>query len=128
MKVKRANKQETHKRVAHAANLVAEGQAYSAVTTLVADKYNISRRRARQITSNAYLLLKDDVAEGDLNRPEMTAKLLCVLETAMYKAMEKGQYSAVAANAKVLMRLIGLDTQHVTHSVQTKYGRTNTSY
>ena len=31
MKVKRANKQEIHNRVAHAANLVAEGQAYNAV-------------------------------------------------------------------------------------------------
>lgn len=76
MKVKRANKQEIHNRVAYAANLVAEGQSYSAVTTLVADKYNISIRRARQIKSNAYLLLKDDVAKGDLNRPEMTPKLL----------------------------------------------------
>ena len=28
-----------------------------------------------QITSNAYLLLKDDIEEGDLNCPEMTAKI-----------------------------------------------------
>ena len=34
------------------------------------------------MTSNANLLLKDDIQEGDLNRPEMTAKLLCTLETA----------------------------------------------
>ena len=73
---KRATKQETELRVAHAAELVAEGQAYSSITSLVAAKYGISRRRARQITSNAYLLLKDDIEEGDLNRPEMTAKLL----------------------------------------------------
>ena len=53
-------------------------------------------------------MIKDDVEEGDLNRPEMTAKLIAILETAMYEAMKKGQYSAVAANAKVLMRLIGL--------------------
>jgi len=50
---KRASKQETELRVAHAAELVAEGQAYSSITTLVAAKYGISRRRARQITSNA---------------------------------------------------------------------------
>ena len=85
---KRATKQETELRVAHAAELVAEGQAYSSITSLVAAKYGISRRRARQITSNAYLLLKDDIEEGDLNRPEMTAKLVCTLETAMYKAMQ----------------------------------------
>ena len=82
---KRASKKETETRVAHAAELVLEGQGYSAVTSLVAEKYNISRRRARQITSNAYLLLKNDIEEGDLNRPEMTAKLVCTLETAMFR-------------------------------------------
>ena len=106
---KRATKQEPELRVAHAAELVAEGQAYSSITSLVADKYGISRRRARQITSNAYLLLKDDIEEGDLNRPEMTAKLVCTLENAMHISMQENQYSAVATNAKVLMRLLGLD-------------------
>ena len=77
---KRATKQETESRVAYAAELVVEGQAYSSITPLVAAKYNISRRRAREITSNAYFLLKDDLEGGDLNRPEMTAKLVCTLE------------------------------------------------
>ena len=71
---KRANKKETELRIAHAAELVAEWQAYSSITSHVAEKYEISRRRARQITSNAYLLLKDDIEEGDLIRPETTAK------------------------------------------------------
>tara|TARA_B100000212_G_scaffold224038_1_gene170017 strand:- start:388 stop:609 length:222 start_codon:yes stop_codon:yes gene_type:complete len=71
---KRAIKQENELRVAHAAELVAEGQAYSSITSHVAAKYNISRRRAREITSKAYLLLKDDIEEWDLNRPEMRAK------------------------------------------------------
>ena len=126
--MKRASKKETETRGAHAAELVLKGQAYSAVTSLVAEKYNISRRRARQIASNAYLLIKDDVEEGDLNRPEMTAKLIAILESAMYLAMKKGQYSAVAANAKVLMRLIGLDQQHVNHNVGFKHGRSNVYY
>ena len=128
MTSKRATKKETETRVAHAAELVLEGQAYSAVTSLVAEKYDISRRRARQIASNAYLLIKDDVEEGDLNRPEMTAKLIAILESAMYLAMKKGQYTAVAANAKVLMRLIGLDQQHVNHNVGFKHGRSNVYY
>ena len=108
---KRATKQETELRVAHAAELVAEGQAYSSITSLVAAKYGISRRRAKQITSNAYFLLKDDIEEGDLNRPEMTAKLVCTLENAMFRAMQEKQYSAVASNAKVLMKLIGLEAK-----------------
>ena len=126
--LKRATKQETELRVAHAAELVAEGQAYSSITTHIAAKYNISRRRAREITSNAYLLLKDDLEEGDLNRPEMTAKIMCVLENAMFKAMQQKQYSAVAANAKVLMRLVGLDTQEINHNHGFKHGRTKADF
>ena len=45
--------------------------------------------RARQITANIYLLLKDDIEEGNLNHPEMIAKLLCSLETAMHRAMQE---------------------------------------
>jgi len=29
------------------------------------------------------------IEEGDLNRPEMTPKLLCTLETAMHRAMQE---------------------------------------
>ena len=86
---KRLTKQETELRVAHAAELVAEGQSYSSITSLVATKQGISRRRARQITSNAYLLLKDDIKERDLNHPEIRAKLVFTLETAVSRAMQE---------------------------------------
>ena len=56
-------------------------------------------------------MLKDDIEEGNYNRPEMTAKLLCNVETAMYRAMQEKQYSTVASNAKVLMKLIGLEAK-----------------
>tara|TARA_B100001115_G_C15557229_1_gene265437 strand:+ start:190 stop:573 length:384 start_codon:yes stop_codon:yes gene_type:complete len=125
---KRASKKEMEARVSVAAELVAEGKSYSSITSHVAEKYSISRRQARRIASNAYLLLKDDLEEGDLNRPEMTAKIMCVLENAMFKAMQQKQYSAVAANAKVLMRLVGLDTQEINHNHGVKYGRTRVDY
>ena len=41
----------------------------------------------------------------------MKAKLVCTLETSMYRAMQEKQYSAVASNAKVLMKLIGLEAK-----------------
>ena len=41
----------------------------------------------------------------------MTAKLVCNLETAIHRAMQEKQYSAVASNAKVLMKLIGLEAK-----------------
>ena len=46
-------------------------------------------KRARQITSNDYLLLKNDIENGHLNRRQMTAKLIWTLETAMYLAMQE---------------------------------------
>ena len=41
----------------------------------------------------------------------MTAKLVCTLETAMFRAMQEKQYSAVASNAKVLIKFIGLQAK-----------------
>ncbi len=101
---KRASKKEMELRVAEAAELVLQGQAYSLITS------------------------HEDVEEGDLNKPEMTAKILNVLESAMFQAMQKKQFSAVAANAKVLMRLIGLDTQEVNHQHRFKHGRSSAYY
>ena len=49
-------------------------------------------------------------------------------DRAMFEAMKKSQYSAVAANAKVLMRLIGLDQQQVNHNIGFKHGRSTAYY
>ena len=51
------------------------------------------------------------IKKGGLNRTEMTSKLVCTLETAMHRAMQEKQYSAVASNAKVLIKLVGLDAK-----------------
>ena len=59
-----ATKQESELRFAHFAELVAEGQAYSSITSLVAAKYGISRRGARQITSNAIFYKKMILKKG----------------------------------------------------------------
>jgi len=50
---KRANKKEQEIRVNHAANVAAEGQSFISITSHVAEKYSISRRQARRITSAA---------------------------------------------------------------------------
>ena len=41
----------------------------------------------------------------------MTAKLVCTLQTAIFRAMQEKQYSAVTSNAKVLIKLIGLEAK-----------------
>ena len=38
----------------------------------------------------------------------MTSKLVFTLENSMHRAMQEKKYSAVASNAKVLMKFIGL--------------------
>ena len=43
--------------------------------------------------------------------PAMRKKLICTLETGMHWAMKEKYYSAVASNAKVLMKLVGLATK-----------------
>ena len=74
---------------------------------------NITFQDAEQEKSQTSptLLLKDDIEKGDLNRPEMTAKLVYTLENAMHRTMQEKQYSAVAINAKVLMKLVGLEAK-----------------
>ena len=41
----------------------------------------------------------------------MIAKIICTLETAMHRAMQEKLYSAIANNAKVLMKLIGIEAK-----------------
>lgn len=41
----------------------------------------------------------------------MTAKLIYTLEYAIHLAMKEKKYSAVTTNAKVLMKLIGLEVK-----------------
>ena len=106
---KRASKFEKDTRIREAADLVIEGQAFSLITSYMSEKYTISRRQARRLTVEAYKVISTDIEESDLDRREMTSKLVCLLENAMHLAMKEKQYSAVATNAKVLMRLLGLD-------------------
>ena len=106
---KRASKFEKDARVREAADLVIEGQAFSLITSYMSEKYTISRRHARRITVDAYKVISSDIEESDLDRKEMISKLVCLLENTMYLALREKQYSAVATNAKVLMRLLGID-------------------
>ena len=41
----------------------------------------------------------------------MISKLVCTIDTAMFRAMQEKQYSAVVSNAKVLLKLVGLEAK-----------------
>ena len=92
-----------------AADMVIEGQASNLIASFMSQKYTISRRQARSMSVNAYKVISFDIEESDLDKKEMISKLVCLLENAMHLAMKEKQCSAVATNARVLMRLIGLD-------------------
>ena len=51
----------------------------------------------------------------------MAAKLVCTLETVMYRAIQEKQYSAVASNAKVLMKLVVLKAKKISTDLYLKY-------
>ena len=106
---KRASKLETDFRIREVANLVIEGLAFSSITSYMSEKYTISRRQARRIAVDAYKVISSDIEESDLDRKEMTSKLVFLLGNTMLLAMKEKQYFAVATNARVLMRLIRLD-------------------
>ena len=108
---KRVSKLEKDFRIREAAYLVVKRQALSLITSRMSEKYTKSRRQARRITVDAFKVISSDIEESDLDRKEMTSKLVCLLENAMHLAMKEKQYSAVATNAKVLMKLIGLEVK-----------------
>ena len=56
-------------------------------------------------------MLKYDVEEGDLNLPEMTEKYYALYKLLCTEQYKKNWYSAVASDAKVLMKLIGLEAK-----------------
>ena len=105
---KRTFKFEKDTRIGEAADMVIEGKAFSLITSFMSQKYIIIRRQARRITIDVYKVISSDIEESDLDRKEMTSKLVCLLENAMHLAMKEKQYSLVATHARVLMRLIGL--------------------
>jgi len=59
----------------------------------------------------AYKIISSDIEESDLDIKEMASKLVFLLDNTMHLAMKEKQYSAVARNAKVLMKLIGTEAK-----------------
>ena len=52
-------------------------------------KYTISKRQARRIAVDAYKVISSDTEESDLDRKEMTSKLVRLLENRMHLAMKE---------------------------------------
>ena len=85
---KRASKLEKDFRIREAADLVIEGLAFSSITSYMSEKYTISRWQARRIAVDAYKVISSDIEESDLDRKEITSRLVCLLENTMHLAMK----------------------------------------
>ena len=109
--MKKANKQEMELRAGFAADLLAQGHICTVVTTRVTEEYDLSRRQARRITAKAMDLIVQVFEEINIERPQMVAKLLVNLEQSMQKGLINNQLSGVAACAKQIINLCGLDAE-----------------
>ena len=49
----------------------------------------MSRRRARRIAIDAYKVISSNIEESDLDRKEMTSKLVRLLENKLHLAMKE---------------------------------------
>ena len=112
--MKKANKQEMEIRAGFVSDLLAKGHSCTVTTTVMAEKYGLSRRQARRITAKAMDLIVQDFEEINIERPQMVAKLLVNLEQGMQKGLINNQSSGVAACARQIILLAGLaaDSQY----------------
>ena len=108
MSMARATKAELELCIGEDASMLAQGDGATVVTAHMAETYRLSRRQARRITAAAYELLVQDLEDVDLSRPQMTAQLVANLQSAIQKSLVLGRTSAVATNARALMKLCGL--------------------
>tara|TARA_R100001440_G_scaffold64318_1_gene84970 strand:+ start:110 stop:493 length:384 start_codon:yes stop_codon:yes gene_type:complete len=122
MPKKRASKNEIELRQSDAFKRLCEGEPSSFVVSAMAEKYSISRRQARRVVANAYDVVKQDLVEMDINRPEYLSRMIFMLEKGMFESLKTKNYAAMASCAKVLCRCIGLDTPVVNNHV-TYHGR-----
>ena len=105
---KKATKKEVELRAGEAAKMLAEGHSGTSITSLMAEKYSVSRRQAQRITAAGYDLLVQDLEKINVERTHMTAKLIVNLESGLQSALKNNQGTAVAACAKQLINLCGL--------------------
>ena len=120
---KRASKNEIELRKSEAFKRLCEGEPSTFVVSAMAEKYSISRRQSRRIVADAYDVVKQDLVEMDINRPEYLSKMIFMLEKGMFESLKTKNYAALASCAKVLARCIGIDTPAVVNNHVTYHGR-----
>lgn len=76
------------------------------VVAELSERWGISRRQARRIVSRAYTELRDDL--GTIERPEMMARCILWLETAIEGSLQAGHGSAAVGGVRLLADLLQL--------------------
>jgi hypothetical protein len=83
-----------------------ECRSTTAVVTLLADEWGVSRRSAQRIVARAHQQLVADLDETE--RTHLTAQLCHGLMEAMAQALKSGNSGAVVGAARELRSLVGL--------------------
>lgn len=110
MSKKRASKNEIELRQSDAFKRLCEGEPSSFVVSAMAEKYSISRRQARRVVANAYDVVKQDLVEMDINRPEYLSRMIFMLEKGMFEYLKTKKNDSMTVFRKVLYRCIRLNT------------------
>ena len=84
-------------KVGFAADLLVKGQSSTAVMTQMAEKYSLSRRQARRITSAGIALIVEAFEEISLEMPQMVATLVVNLQEVFPKGLLQNQISGEVA-------------------------------
>ena len=128
MPKKRARNKELEARKAEAFKRLCVGESSTYVVSTMSEKYFIYRRQSRRIVADAFDVVKSDLLEMDINRPEYLSRMIFMLEKGMFESLKDKNYSAMASCAKVLCRAIGIDTPEIKPQFTTYHGRARSGF
>ena len=101
-----AGKAATAQRVSFAARMLLQGHSASRVVSDLAVREGISLRSARRYVAKGYQQLVDDLEDSGIDRAQVTAQLVHLLQEAMARALNSNHISAMVGAARELRELL----------------------
>ena len=88
MQKKRARKKELEARKAEAFKRLCEGEPCTYIVSAMSEKYSISLWQSRRIVANAFYVVKSDLLEMDINRPEYLSRMLFMIKKGILESLK----------------------------------------
>jgi len=99
-----AGRSVSKQRQQEALKLLGDGYGCTELTSLLSDRWGVTRRTAQRHVYGAYAVLVADLQE--VQAADMLAQLVNRLETVARKASEQGQHACVIGACKLLAELV----------------------